>query len=106
MEAVEVIRRDACTGLTAAALIRRFTCSRRLFEIRFREAMGHSVLDEILHVRLAHAQTLLMRRDIPIGSIAELCGFHTQIELRKLFRSRFRTSLRKWRKDHASDDGD
>ncbi len=103
MEAVDVIRREACEGLTAAALAGHFDCSRRLFELRFREAMGHSVLDEILHVRLEKAQTLLMRRDIPIARIAPLCGFRTGIELRKLFRLRFKTSMRRWRKNHAPD---
>ena len=78
-----------------------FPASRKHFERRFREAMGHSVLDEILHVRLEKAQTLLRRREIPVGDIAGLCGFRTDIELRKLFRSRFRTSLRGWRRDHA-----
>ena len=104
LEAVETIRCEACAGLTAAALAARFPGSRQHFERRFREAMGHSVLDEILHVRLEKAQSLLMRREIPIANIAGLCGFHTDIELRKLFRLRFRTSMRQWRKDHAPGD--
>ncbi len=103
LKAVETIRREACGGLTAAALAESFPASRKHFERRFREAMGHSVLDEILHTRLERAQTLLLRREIPIGEIAVLCGFRTDIELRKLFRRRFRTSLRRWRKDHAPD---
>lgn len=103
LEAVDAIRREACEGLAAATLAKRFDCSRRLFEVRFREAMGHSVLDEILHVRLAHAQALLLRREIPIRDIAGLCGFRTGIELRKLFRRRFKTSMRQWRNDHAPD---
>ena len=103
LKAVETIRREACGGLTAAALAESFPASRKHFEYRFREAMGHSVLDEILLVRLEKAQTLLRRREIPIGDIAGLCGFRTGIELRKLFRLRFHTSLRQWRKDHAPD---
>jgi transcriptional regulator GlxA family with amidase domain len=71
--------------------------------LRFREAMGHSVLDEILHVRLEKAQALLTRREVPVSRIAALCGFRTDIELRKLFRLRFKTSMRQWRKDHAPD---
>ncbi len=102
LKAVETIRREACHGLTASALAEAFPASRKHFERRFREAMGHSVLDEILHVRLEKVQTLLLRREIPIGEIAGLCGFRTDIELRKLFRLRFHTSLRQWRKDHAS----
>ena len=97
MEAVEMIRREACDGLSAATLASRFPCSRNLFERRFREAMGHSVLDEILHVRLQQVQVLLARPDVPIGAIADFCGFDSDRELRQLFLRRFRCSMRQWR---------
>jgi DNA-binding LacI/PurR family transcriptional regulator len=100
-KAVEIIRREACDGLTAIELLSRFPGSRRLFDLRFREAMGHSALDEILHVRLERVVDLLMHTEKPIGAIAALCGFGTERELNKLFRSRFDCSLRDWRKAHA-----
>ena len=98
VEAVETIRREACEGLTAAALAARFRGSRHLFEMRFREAMGHSVLDEILHVRLERVLELLSNSKTPIGAIASFCGFRTDGELRKLFLSRFHVSMREWRR--------
>ena len=97
-DAVEMIRREACDGLTAAALAARFRGSRNLFERRFREAMGHSVLDEILHVRLEKVFTLLARTDTPISAVAALCGFRTDIALHKLFRSRTGLSMSAWRR--------
>ena len=97
LEAVGMIRREACDGLTAAALAARFPGSRNLFERRFREAMGHSVLDEILHVRLQHVQTLLGRPEVPIGAIAAFSGFSSDRELRKLFLARSGVSMREWR---------
>lgn len=101
LEAVGMIRREACDGLTAGALAARFPVSRNLFERRFREAMGHSVLDEILHVRLEQVQTLLARRDIAIGAIAGLCGFNCEYALRKTFLARFGMSMRRWRQIRA-----
>ena len=101
LKAVEMIRREACDGLTAAALAARFRVSRAHFERRFREAMGHSVLDEILHVRMENAEILLSRNDIAIGAIYFRCGFSTDRELRNLFLSRMRVSMRQWRRDHA-----
>jgi LacI family transcriptional regulator len=98
LEAVETIRAKACDGLTAAKLASRFRGSRHLFEMRFREAMGHSVLEEILQVRLERVLELLARRDVPIGAIATFCGFRTDGELRKLFLSRFHVSMREWRR--------
>ncbi len=98
IDAVETIRREACGGLTAAALAKRFRCSRWLLEKRFREAMGHSILDEIQHVRLQRVQTLLEHTQTAIGAIAGLCGFGSEIELRHLFRRRTGMSMREWRK--------
>ena len=98
VEAIETIRREACDGLTAAALAARFRGSRHLFEMRFREAMGHSVLDEILHVRLERVLELLSNSEVPIGAIASFSGFRTDGELRKLFLSRFHVSMREWRR--------
>ncbi len=100
LDAVEIIRREACDGLTVRSLIDRFPQSRRNFERRFREAMGHSVLDEILHVRLQAVMDLLARPEPPIGTIADFCGFGSQVELRIAFRARTGMSMRQWRKNH------
>jgi len=98
LEAVDMIRHEACDGLSAEALARRFPVSRNLFERRFREAIGHSVLDEIIHVRMQRVFDLLARPDFPIGAIADFSGFGCGYGLRKLFRLRTGMSLREWRK--------
>lgn len=101
LEAVEMIRREASDGLTAMELAKRFRCSRRLFNMRFREATGHSVLDEIQHVRLEKVFALLSGTDTAIGAIADFCGFGSDVELRHVFRSRTGKSLRQWRKENG-----
>ena len=101
LEAVETIRREACDGLTVADLAARFPGSRRLFEIRFKEAVGRSACTEIIDVRLERALTLLAQPDLPIGAIADFCGFGCADDLRKRFRDRFRVSMRKWRSEHC-----
>lgn len=98
LEAVEIIRREACDGLTAMSLAKKFNCSRTLFNLRFREATGHSVLDEIRHVRLEKALALLGGTDTPIGAIADFCGFGSGVELRRVFRAHTGMSMRQWRK--------
>ena len=95
---VELIRREACNGLTAREAMTGITGSRRLFEMRFREAMGHSVLDEILSVRLERVCHLLSSTDTPIGAMAAFCGFKSDIALSKLFHRRFGMSLLAWRR--------
>lgn len=98
LEAMDMIRREACSGLTAKQLAGRFRGTRQLFDLRFREAMGHSPLDEIIHVRLERAMELLARPDFPISAIAAFCGFPSERVLQKHFRSRFHMSMRDWRK--------
>jgi len=97
MKAVEMIRAEACCGLTATALAARFPVSRKLFELRFREATGHSALNEILHVRMERVFDYLARPDFPISAIADFCGFRSDRELRNLFLARTGTSMRVWR---------
>lgn len=98
IEAMDIIRREACEGLTAAQLAGRFPGTRRLFDLRFREAMGHPPLDEILHVRMQRVLDLLARPSFPLSAIAAFSGFRSERELQKLFRLRYKMSMREWRK--------
>ena len=101
LEAMEMIRREACDGLTVATLAARFHGSRRLFDMRFREAAGHSALDEILNVRLARAMELLVHTNIPIASVAHFSGFNTELEFWKLFRKRAGMSPLRFRSERS-----
>jgi LacI family transcriptional regulator len=100
LDAIERIRREACDGLTAADVAAAYPGSRRTFERRFREAAGHSVLDEIMHVRLERVFAMLSHRENRLGPIADFCGFGCEYELRKVFRARTGMSMREWRKRH------
>ena len=101
LEAIDIIRREAADGLTPASLIARFPVSKSLFNLRFREAVGHSVLEEITHVRLEKAVTLLAQTKTAIGAIPGLCGFDCNRTLDAIFRARFGMGMRQWRKENA-----
>ena len=88
LEAMEMIRREACDGLTANSLATRFSWSRHHFDLRFKEAAGHTVLDEILNVRMARATELLANSDIPVSAVAHFCGFKTELAFWKTFSKR------------------
>ena len=97
LAAVEMIRREACYGLTAQDVIDRAPGSKSLFNLRFREAMGHSVHDEIEYVRFEKVFTLLAQTDTAIGAIADMCGYRSNIALHKAFRLRTGKSMSVWR---------
>jgi LacI family transcriptional regulator len=97
LDAIDIIRREATDGLTPASLIARFPVSKSLFNLRFREAVGHSVRDEIEHVRLERVFTLLAETDMPLGIVSDMCGFGSEVELRQIFRKRTKMSMTEWR---------
>ena len=101
LEAVEIIRRESAGGLTAAGLAARFKGSRRNFERRFREAVGRSVFEEILNVRIEKAKALLSRPDVAIGTIYFQCGFGSESKLRMHFRRLTGMSPRQWRRNYT-----
>ncbi len=101
VEAMRIIRAEACLGLRAEDVVRRISGSRSLVDLRFREATGHSILDEILHVRLEKACLLLAGSKTSIDAIASLCGFSSENSLLKVFRVRFGVPMRRWRTLHA-----
>jgi LacI family transcriptional regulator len=96
-EVIEIIRREACSGLTAARVLGRFPCSRRQAEMRFRKATGHSVLDEIHDVQLARAKDLLREGAMPLKAISDFCGFENPNSLRKFFKARTGRTMSEWR---------
>jgi AraC-like DNA-binding protein len=73
-------------------------CSRRMADLSFRRATGHTILDEIHSRRLEEAKTLLMRDDIPIEEIPTRLGYDRGPFLGILFRRAFGCSMRQWRK--------
>lgn len=102
--AVERIRRDATTGITAADILAEIPLSRRLAEKRFLAATGRTILQEIQEVRLQKIFELL-RTDLPIGHIAGRCGMQSDSFLKRFFKSKTGMTLREWRKAHSDGAG-
>ena len=69
-------------------------CSRRLATLRFREAVGHSIVDEIHDVRFQHACKLLDETDMPIYDIVSDCGYDSESFFKKYFKLRTGLSMK------------
>ena len=95
--ALGLIRREACSGLSAKTVLAQFLCSRRMAEVRFRKAVGHSVLDEIHDVQLARAKDLLRDGNMPLKAISDFCGFENPNSLRKFFKAQTGKTMSEWR---------
>jgi AraC-like DNA-binding protein len=60
--------------------------SRRLLEMRFAQAMGHTLLQELTEVRMERARTLLRDTDDTVTEIAAASGFADANYFTKAFR--------------------
>ena len=96
--AVEYVRVHACAGLTAADVVREMGMRTRTAENRFRSVAGHSIRDEIVAVRVARAQKLLLLGSkAGVDSIFARCGYRDPRSLRYAFTEVTGLSPRAWR---------
>lgn len=85
LAACELIRQRACDGLKARDVAATFPCGRRMAEIRFRAALGHSILDEIRAVRRTRAEMALSPFRTQLrDEIAALCGYASWSSVHRL----------------------
>ena len=94
--ALEWIRLNAASPIDVADVVAEMGCSRALAFLRFRQATGHTILDEIHARRLDLAKTLL-KEGVPIDSIPERCGYVRGPHLGILFKRATGLTMRKWR---------
>jgi len=97
VKAIEYIRRNACGGITPPDVVREMGCSRRLADLRFTEAMGHTILDEIHAVRIERVKELLRKPGQETSAIPALSGYGSLADLCRDFKKRTGMTLRGWR---------
>ena len=95
--ALEWIRQNACSPIVAADVVKALGCSRRLADLRFRQATGRTILEEIHARRIEAAKALLKRSDVPIEEIPVRCGYKRGAHLGELFKRATGMSRREWR---------
>jgi len=100
LSAIDLIRREACHGLKASDVVMAFGTSERQAEIEFKNATGKRITQEITDVRFEHVFELLMRPSQAIAPIANLCGWDSDIYLKRLFKQRMGMTMREWRAAH------
>lgn len=97
--ALEWIRLHATKPIGAEDVVAQMGCSRSLANLRFRQATGHTILDEIHARRLDLVQSLLKRDDVPIDAIPERCGYVRGPYLGILFKRTTGLTMRQWRRE-------
>ena len=96
--AVERIRKEACGGLKPRDVLADFSCSRRMAELRFKAVTGSTIERTILNTRLERCRELLSESSIPIGNIADQCGFPSALVMRRQFAASMKMTPGEWRR--------
>lgn len=96
--AMEQIRLKACEGLMARDVVKLFSCSRRMAEIRFRSATGKSIVEALREARLERAKELLLSGPRDLGTVSNLCGYATATSFANFFAAETGLSPTRWRK--------
>lgn len=99
--ALRLIREHACDGLNVAELLREVPLSRRVMEARFRKAIGRTPHEEILRVKMARAQQLLLGTNLNLPDIAQRVGFPHAEYLSVAFKREVGQSPREFRATHG-----
>lgn len=96
-QALSFIRKNALSGINATDVIAHLGASRRLVDMRFREATQSSILETIITLRLNEMKRLLSQTTMPISAITYKCGFRNENYAKNLFRKRYGMSMRQWK---------
>ena len=103
--AIAYIRLHADSRIDLADVVAAARCSRRYLETRFRSRLGTTIFGMAQRERIGRVKELLENTTLPIGEIAERCGFPGNSDLSILFRRIVGTSLRDWRTGHRETPG-
>ena len=91
------IQECATDGICVQDVASHLRVSRRLAEMRWRDATGGTIRAAIEDVRMAKLTKLLGSTRQPIAAIAAECGWHNADALSRAFQKRFGMSMREWR---------
>lgn len=95
--ALQYIHTQPFKELTVTRIVNSIAVSRRSLELKFRQLLGRTILQEIHRVRLDRARNLLQETDLSIPQIAETVGFTTGSYLIQVFREEVGMTPAKYR---------
>ncbi len=98
---LEIIRRDACKGLTVEKMAESLGVSRSTIERRFRQVMGRTPFEEIRRIRFETARRLLVETRLKVASVGRQCGYRDAKRFTKEFRAEVGATPTAWRKTHG-----
>jgi LacI family transcriptional regulator len=100
--ALNTIHAFATKPITIDEIVDQLSVSRRMFEIRFRKAVGRTPHQELRRVRLLRAQQMLLETDNSIADIAMAAGFCSPAHLAHAFQKDLQKTPAQYRREHRT----
>lgn len=97
-KALEFIKTHACDPISVDHVVQISPMCRTLLEREFKQKLGRTVSKEILRVKLAKAQYLLLHTERTLDDIAYETGFQSAVYLSQVFQREIGMPPGKWRK--------
>ncbi len=88
VEAMKLVERNACSGMSVEDLVREMRISRRVLELHFQRTLHTSPHAEIMRVRLARAKELLVGTTLKLEVVGRLCGLADGRHLSIIFKKK------------------
>ena len=98
-EALRIIHSERLETLTVDSISRRIPISRRQLEIKFRQKVGRTMLEELQNVRIERAKQMLRETDATIDKIARTIGFRAAGYFHQTFRKKVGVTPAKFRQE-------
>lgn len=95
------IRSHAHEPITVSDVVRHANISRRLADLRLKEATGKTIHEALRDVRLGLVVGYLRKSRLPINKISRLSGFQNIQRLKYVFKARYGVSMREFRAQAA-----
>jgi LacI family transcriptional regulator len=102
IRALEYIRINGGLTIRVSDVAGQLGVSSRWVGLRFRQALGCSVLDAIQRARIATVCSMLKETDLPLSLLSKKCGFSQPNHLCSLFKRQFGMSMSCYRTQHRA----
>lgn len=99
------IHQNLASKITVSDIVRQVPLSRRLLEIRFKQATKQSIHKYIFNLRMVRFAQLLLTSDAPIADVAEQVGICNFKNLSRQFKALKKVSPNEYRKEHRMMNG-
>ncbi len=100
-KAIKFIRENAHLGILVNDVVNSLSVSRRVFERRFKKAIGRTPLQEIRRVKIESVRKMLLETDLTVGEIALRHGFDNKEYLIVSFKEVMGITPMRYRQSHG-----